>query len=932
MTPLLRSNINLARIVDGNSIKRFFYYRQVFRFAPGICNLLSAASYKYSHFRFSSSPLFLSPYPHCDPSSLSPHLGRARPTLHKALCVTNILPTMSDFPLPAMSLDRVSPEPEIADVASSGSSFVPVDANDAIQVIDENKHFNRHILDYISTRSRSDSEYRIISVFGSQSTGKSTLLNHLFSTNFDVMDEVNRQQTTKGIWMAVSPGVSNLLGNEDAVSSDNILVMDVEGTDGRERGEDQDFERKAALFALSTSEVLIVNMWESQVGLYQGANMGLLKTVFEVNLSLFGTSKLHNNDHKVLLLFVIRDHLGVTPEASLAATITQDLLKIWDGLSKPAEVAHLAFHDFFDLAFHSLSHKVLQKEKFVEDVRRLGNRVVGTASADYLFKPNYHHDIPIEGWTMYAENCWDQIDNNKDLDLPTQQILVAKFKCDEVAAQCYDQFVGVARELEAAAVEATQATSDVDYNDVGMSFRDMKESVLEDYDTGASKYNKNVYQQKRAVLAEKIDTKLHDVFSVYANHLVATTIKSVAAGLGKKTRSGTFVEAVDGVKKSALLSFSAALALLSLDGALDTRAHDTKFHQEMDRLVAKLQIQELNAVVSKALKKLNNGLSTTFVEEIANPSELTWDHIMAKFHSLSQQALEKYETDEGDYDFKVGTLPALNSATARTFEFKAWELLDTLIHKYISKDNLLTILKDRFDDKFRYDENGVPRLYQDTRELEGSFAESKAYAVKAFPVLTLAKLADGSEVLPKYDVHSKSLKRKYESVRDVDDDEEDAEWESDDDDDDDEERREFGEILSEAEKAEVMAKFKREVDAKFVETKRSIIQHVTQIPYYIYLVILVLGWNEFMAVLRNPFFFTLLLMVGAAVYVMYLMNVLGPAVAVGRRMTQEAVTIGKDKLREFLLEEPEFHGRNLRKVAEPEIELEDLGDKNSAES
>lgn len=74
---------------------------------------------------------------------------------------------------------------------------------------------------------------------------------------------------------------------ESEKMADNILVMDVEGTDGRERGEDQDFERKSALFALATSEVLIVNIWEHQVGLYQGANMGLLKTVFEVNLQLF---------------------------------------------------------------------------------------------------------------------------------------------------------------------------------------------------------------------------------------------------------------------------------------------------------------------------------------------------------------------------------------------------------------------------------------------------------------------------------------------------------------------------------------------------------------------------------------------------------------------------------------------------------------------
>lgn len=102
------------------------------------------------------------------------------------------------------------------------------------------------------------------------------------------MSETERRQTTKGIWLSKNKRLE-LRKDRDpqAKMADNILVMDVEGTDGRERGEDQDFERKSALFALATSEVLIVNIWEHQVGLYQGANMGLLKTVFEVNLELF---------------------------------------------------------------------------------------------------------------------------------------------------------------------------------------------------------------------------------------------------------------------------------------------------------------------------------------------------------------------------------------------------------------------------------------------------------------------------------------------------------------------------------------------------------------------------------------------------------------------------------------------------------------------
>jgi hypothetical protein len=125
------------------------------------------------------------------------------------------------------------------------------------------------------------------------------------------MSETERRQTTKGIWMSKNKR-EGAAGPEAHGMADNILVMDVEGTDGRERGEDQDFERKSALFALATSEVLIVNIWEHQVGLYQGANMGLLKTVFEVNMQLFLKDKQWVLDFLELIL--VTDVSGLTPD------------------------------------------------------------------------------------------------------------------------------------------------------------------------------------------------------------------------------------------------------------------------------------------------------------------------------------------------------------------------------------------------------------------------------------------------------------------------------------------------------------------------------------------------------------------------------------------------------------------------------------------
>ena len=68
----------------------------------------------------------------------------------------------------------------------------------AIQLIDETCQFNGAVGKYMSKLHLQGFDYHLIAVFGSQSTGKSTLLNGLFGTSFDVMDETVRKQTTKG--------------------------------------------------------------------------------------------------------------------------------------------------------------------------------------------------------------------------------------------------------------------------------------------------------------------------------------------------------------------------------------------------------------------------------------------------------------------------------------------------------------------------------------------------------------------------------------------------------------------------------------------------------------------------------------------------------------------------------------------------------------
>ncbi len=53
-------------------------------------------------------------------------------------------------------------------------------------------------------------------------------------------------------------------------------------------------------------------------------------------------------------------------------------------------------------------------------------------------------------------------------------------------------------------------------------------------------------------------------------------------------------------------------------------------------------------------------------------------------------------------------------------------------------------------------------------------------------------------------------------------------------------------------------------------------------------------------VLRNPFMFILILFMGGGTYVAYTLNLLGPMMQMGNAALNQAVEIGKQKLREFL--------------------------------
>jgi hypothetical protein len=759
--------------------------------------------------------------------------------------------------------------------AGASANLSAADFEHGAQIIDGDKNFNPNLGQYLQIENvaRAGFNYHVIAVFGSQSTGKSTLLNYLFGTQFGVMSEKERRQTTKGIWMSKNKK-EHTGGDGVKTMADNILVMDVEGTDGRERGEDQDFERKSALFALATSEVLIVNIWEHQVGLYQGANMGLLKTVFEVNVQLF--LKDAKSVPRSLLFFVIRDHIGTTPLENLKNTLMQDLSRIWQSLSKPAALEKSSIEDYFDFAFVALPHKLLQPEKFEQAVAQLGTRFregfqeskstgVHEGDSSALLLPQYHRRIPADGFPMYAEGIWEQIDSNKDLDLPTQQELLAQFRCDEIAKEVLILFDEVILPLEQSQAEGIAAGKPVILLELGQKMVLSRQKALQGFEEEASRYHKGVYKRKSAELETAIDGRLKVLFlgQLSAAHKsgVAEFSEAVSTAVKAGQKKGAnydFHEIVETEKKAALQRYEeqANLALVAGTPWSDYKQQLNLYRKDLDEVSSRLRQDEMRRLATRSERWVRSKLSESIGVEfnklgsgragggapadgkkLLAPERDLWDRIWNVFTDTVSHAETRFTERARSFD----ATPDEVEVGLWRLRRKSWGALRDKVDEELMEGNLLLKLREYFEDKFRYDEEGVPRIWRPSDDIEGMYTRARENTLELIPLLSKFRLSS-TTASPPLDAWISEPPATVSSA-----DEEDLQPIGGVDSDEGKTLEEEMTVLSDAKQQDLSARFKKTADGVYVEAKRSAIGGITQVPLYFYGLLLALGWNEIVA-------------------------------------------------------------------------------------
>ncbi|KAK1422513.1 hypothetical protein QVD17_25689 [Tagetes erecta] len=360
--------------------------------------------------------------------------------------------------------------------------------------------------------------YAIIAVMGPQSSGKSTLLNHLLDTKFEQMDAYKgRTQTTKGIWIARCMGIKHC-----------TIAMDLEGSDGRERGEDDTlFERQIALFAMVVSDIMLINIWCHDIGREHGANKPLLRIVFQEMLRIRGL-------RKTTLMLVIRDK-SLTPFRVLEHDLMEDIKKIWDSVPKARANKHIQLSECFNVEVVALSSYETQETEFKEEVAKLRKRLFQSIAPSGLARDN----VPGSAFSLSAKMTWKLIKENKEIDFPSHRVMVATKRCQEIADEKYSTF--------AANQDWLKLKERVESNGFPGSWQklcSLVDDCLSSYDEEVSYYDATIGSEKRKKLNKKLLKLVEPTFKLISRDKIRNTTATAAEVV---TKTSALVASVVGM-------------------------------------------------------------------------------------------------------------------------------------------------------------------------------------------------------------------------------------------------------------------------------------------------------------------------------------------------------------------------------------------------
>jgi len=155
-------------------------------------------------------------------------------------------------------------------------------------------------------------------------------------------------------------------------------------------------------------------------------------------------------------------------------------------------------------------------------------------------------------------------------------------------------------------------------------------------------------------------------------------------------------------------------------------------------------------------------------------------------------------------------------------------------------------MEKRFADHFKYDEHLLPRRWKPTDDIDKAFLESKSKGEALLEMFTILRLRPEDDSITLWNKETNSPTEIDEKLI----------------------------ILTYDEAQKLLERFKKDTEAMFTQAKheQESVTTKTSIPTVVIVLVLILGFDEFMAVLSSPLLLIFWIFVGVIIYVLYLLN------------------------------------------------------------
>ncbi|CAN0286503.1 unnamed protein product [Ascophyllum nodosum] len=422
----------------------------------------------------------------------------------------------------------------------------------------------------------------VVGVLGSKGSGKSTLLNRAFGTSFPVRGPLGQQGDSTGV---------------SAATCEDVLLLDC---DGAEEGADPSAASKgttsgqATAFSAALSDVLVVNLWRSDLGRNVASNVRTMKAMFCEKLQEAVPQGTDQDDSpstspsKAATTVIVAVH-DCDPEADadvLETAVMEEMEAVWQELDLPSAVG--ALEDFFDVQVMAIPHPRYHSAAYASAVQAVKQKLQGMRAS-----------TATAGFRDRVSKAWRAVRDDGAAVILAKSELVPLYKVDaafgEVMASADGQLRSWRNTVGAGKV----------IPDFGAKSCKLYNSCVKAFDTKTLRFSSTITRgSKRATLVSVMETTVKELYERQLAMLCAKAIKSYKASLVKLLEGDALDEESEAeVLRKTLFAFEADAT------ALVPEVFDLEFEDEYEELEADLQefsekFADSPAAQAKAVQKV----------------------------------------------------------------------------------------------------------------------------------------------------------------------------------------------------------------------------------------------------------------------------------------------------------------------------------------